>query len=270
MQPNSQNSNNSDKLVTELLEIMKQLRDKDNGCPWDKQQTFETISKYTIEEAYEVVEAINNKDWENLNEELGDLLLQVVYHSQIAHELGMFEFHEVVKNISTKMISRHPHIFGNKNKKQSLEQQIKDWEEIKDIEKKKKTNNKGYLLDNIPKALPALIRAEKLQKKAAEVKFDWVETREVLDKINEESSELINAIDNLNQAEIEEELGDILFTIVNLSRKLKVDPEKALNRTNEKFRYRLNGIEDELNKLGKSFKEIDPDLLETLWEAQKN
>ena len=168
------------------------------------------------------------------------------------------------------MISRHPHIFENKNKKQSLEQQIKDWEEIKDIEKKKKTNNKGYLLDNIPKALPALIRAEKLQKKAAEVKFDWVETREVLDKINEESSELINAIDNLNQAEIEEELGDILFTIVNLSRKLKVDPEKALNRTNEKFRYRLNGIEDELIKLGKSFKEIDPDLLETLWEAQKN
>ena len=182
----------------------------------------------------------------------------------------MFEFHEVVKNISTKMISRHPHIFGNKNKKQSLEQQIKDWEEIKDIEKKKKTNNKGYLLDNIPKALPALIRAEKLQKKAAEVKFDWVETREVLDKINEESSELINAIDNLNQAEIEEELGDILFTIVNLSRKLKVDPEKALNRTNEKFRYRLNGIEDELIKLGKSVKEVDPDLLETLWEAQKN
>ncbi|MBV04136.1 MAG: hypothetical protein CML45_07060 [Rhodobacteraceae bacterium] len=147
---------------------------------------------------------------------------------------------------------------------------MKDWEEIKEIEKKKKTNNKGYLLDNIPKALPALIRAEKLQKKAAEVKFDWVETREVLDKINEESSELINSIDKLNQGEIEEELGDILFTIVNLSRKLKVDPEKALNRTNEKFRYRLNGIEDELIKLGKSFKEIDPDLLETLWEAQKN
>ena len=115
-----------------------------------------------------------------------------------------------------------------------------------------------------------MIRAEKLQKKAAEVKFDWVETREVLDKINEESSELINSIDKLNQAEIEEELGDILFTIVNLSRKLKVDPEKALNRTNEKFRYRLNGIEDELIKLGKSVKEVDPDLLETLWEAQKN
>ena len=260
---------NSDKLVSELLEIMRRLRDKNTGCPWDKQQTFETISKYTIEEAYEVLEAITNKDWKNLKEELGDLLLQVVYHSQIATELNLFNFNEVVESISDKMISRHPHVFGSEQRKQSLSQQLIDWEVIKDIENKEKSNNSNYLLDNIPKALPALIRAEKLQKKAAKVEFDWPEIRDVLDKLNEESIELVDAIDKSNQIDVEEELGDLLFTMVNLARRLKVDPEQALTRTNDKFKKRLNGIEDELSKTGQSIDNASSEDLETLWQAQK-
>ena len=144
MQPTNRKSLRSDELVLQLLEIMKQLRDKDTGCPWDKLQTFDTISKYTIEEAYEVIEAISNKDWANLKEELGDLLLQVVYHSQIAAELNLFDFNEVVEGISNKMISRHPHVFGSNKLKKSISQQIIDWELIKDLERKEKSNNPKY------------------------------------------------------------------------------------------------------------------------------
>ena len=269
MQPTNRKSLRSDELVLQLLEIMKQLRDKDTGCPWDKLQTFDTISKYTIEEAYEVIEAISNKDWANLKEELGDLLLQVVYHSQIAAELNLFDFNEVVEGISNKMISRHPHVFGSNKLEKSISQQIIDWELIKDLERKEKQNNPKYLLDSIPKALPALVRAEKLQKRAAKVEFDWPRTSDVLDKLNEESLELVDAIDKLNQIEIEEEVGDLLFTMVNLARRLEINPEQALTRTNDKFRKRLNGIEDELRKTGKTLNDVSSDDLEILWEAQK-
>ena len=269
MQTTNRKSLRSDELVLQLLEIMKQLRDKDTGCPWDKLQTFDTISKYTIEEAYEVIEAISNKDWANLKEELGDLLLQVVYHSQIASELNLFDFNEVVEGISNKMISRHPHVFGSNKLKKSISQQIIDWELIKDLERKEKPNNPKYLLDNIPRALPALVRAEKLQKKAAKVEFDWPRTSDVLDKLNEESLELVDAIDKSNQIEIEEEVGDLLFTMVNLARRLEINPEQALMRTNDKFRKRLNGIEDELRKTGKTLNDVSSNDLEILWEAQK-
>ena len=269
MQPTNRKSLRSDELVLQLLEIMKQLRDKDTGCPWDKLQTFDTISKYTIEEAYEVIEAISNKDWANLKEELGDLLLQVVYHSQIAAELNLFDFNEVVEGISNKMISRHPHVFGSNKLKKSISQQIIDWELIKDLERKEKSNNPKYLLDSIPRALPALVRAEKLQKRAAKVEFDWPRTSDVLDKLNEESLELVDAIDKLNQIEIEEEVGDLLFTMVNLARRLEINPEQALTRTNNKFRKRLNGIEDELRKTGKTLNDVSSGDLEILWEAQK-
>ena len=269
MQPNNRKSLRSDELVLQLLEIMKQLRDKDTGCPWDKLQTFDTISKYTIEEAYEVIEAISNKDWANLKEELGDLLLQVVYHSQIASELNLFDFNEVVESISNKMISRHPHVFGSNKLEKSLSQQIIDWELIKDLERKEKPNNPKYLLDSIPRALPALVRAEKLQKRAAKVEFDWPRTSDVLDKLNEESLELVDAIDKSNQIEIEEEVGDLLFTMVNLARRLEINPEQALTRTNDKFRKRLNGIEDELRKTGETLNDVSSNDLEILWEAQK-
>ena len=269
MQPTDRKSLRSDELVLQLLEIMKQLRDKDTGCPWDKLQTFDTISKYTIEEAYEVIEAISNKDWANLKEELGDLLLQVVYHSQIAAELNLFDFNEVVEGISNKMISRHPHVFGSNKLKKSISQQIIDWELIKDLERKEKSNNPKYLLDSIPRALPALVRAEKLQKRAAKVEFDWPRTSDILDKLNEESLELVDAIDKLNQIEIEEEVGDLLFTMVNLARRLEINPEQALTRTNNKFRKRLNGIEDELRKTGKTLNDVSSGDLEILWEAQK-
>jgi len=269
LQPTNRKSLRSDELVLQLLEIMKQLRDKDTGCPWDKLQTFDTISKYTIEEAYEVIEAISNKDWANLKEELGDLLLQVVYHSQIASELNLFDFNEVVESISNKMISRHPHVFGSNKLEKSVSQQIIDWELIKDLERKEKPNNPKYLLDNIPRALPALVRAEKLQRKAAKVEFDWPRTSDVLDKLNEESLELVDAIDKSNQIEIEEEVGDLLFTMVNLARRLEINPEQALTRTNDKFRKRLNGIEDELRKTGKTLNDVSSNDLEILWEAQK-
>ena len=269
MQPTNRKSLRSDELVLQLLEIMKQLRDKDTGCPWDKLQTFDTISKYTIEEAYEVIEAISNKDWANLKEELGDLLLQVVYHSQIAAELNLFDFNGVVEGISNKMISRHPHVFGSNKLKKSISQQIIDWELIKDLERKEKSNNPKYLLDSIPRALPALVRAEKLQKRAAKVEFDWPRTSDILDKLNEESLELVDAIDKLNQIEIEEEVGDLLFTMVNLARRLEINPEQALTRTNDKFRKRLNGIEDELRKTGKTLNDVSSGDLEILWEAQK-
>ena len=269
MQPTNRKSLRSDELVLQLLEIMKQLRDKDTGCPWDKLQTFDTISKYTIEEAYEVIEAISNKDWANLKEELGDLLLQVVYHSQIASELNLFDFNEVVESISNKMISRHPHVFGRNKLEKSISQQIIDWELIKDLERKEKPNNPKYLLDSIPRALPALVRAEKLQKRAAKVEFDWPRTSDVLEKLNEESLELVDAIDKSNQIEIEEEVGDLLFTMVNLARRLEINPEQALTRTNDKFRKRLNGIEDELRKTGKTLNDVSSNDLEILWEAQK-
>ena len=256
--------------IEKLLNIMKKLRDKEAGCPWDQVQSFESIASYTIEEAYEVNDAIINKNWENLKEELGDLLLQVVYHSEIADEQKLFNFDEVVEGISKKMVDRHPHVFKNKSNNNQIDQRIPDWEDIKQAEKIKKGEASVYLLDEVTKYLPALSRAEKIQKKAAMANFDWKQTADIFDKLAEETEELLVAIANKDKLNKEEEIGDILFTIVNLARKLDVDPEEALRRTNQKFQKRINGMEDDLRKHSKKLNTQAIEELEHLWQVQKN
>jgi len=237
--------------IDNLLKIMVQLRDPTKGCPWDIDQTFETIAPYALEEAYEVVEAITNKDYENLRDELGDLLLQVVFHSQIAKESNLFNFEEVIDSICVKMINRHPHVFGNADITTS-DEQLSSWETIKAEERAKKSNensNSTSALDGVSVAYPALLRAQKLQKRAARVGFDWKYTEPVLSKLDEEICELKEALDNdLDKAQLEEELGDILFSCVNIARHLKLDAETALNKANRKFTKRFQFIEKSLKE----------------------
>jgi len=256
--------------IEKLLNIMTKLRDKETGCPWDQAQNFESIARYAIEEAYEVNDAIINKNWENLKEELGDLLLQVVFHSEIADERKLFNFDEVVEGISKKMIDRHPHVFKNESNKKSIEQQIIDWENIKQLEKRQRDETFVYLLDEVTKYLPALSRAEKIQKKAAMANFDWKHTEDIFDKLAEETEELLVAIANNDKLNTEEEIGDILFTIVNLARKLNIDPEEALRKTNQKFQERINGMEDDLRKRSQKLNTQTLEELEHLWQVQKN
>lgn len=250
-----------------LLEIMRRLRDSETGCPWDIEQDFSTIAPYTIEEAYEVADAIEREAWGELEGELGDLLLQTVFHSQMASEAGLFDFEAVAKNVSDKMISRHPHVFGDESRDKSAEQQTLDWEKIKAAERAGKKETRT--LDGVARGLPALMRALKLQKRAARVGFDWPSTDEVIDKIVEESRELVEARDTLTQTEIEEEFGDLLFVMVNLGRHLGVDPETALRATNAKFTRRFNAVEDALATRGKTPSESTLAEMDDLWNAVK-
>ncbi|WIV51878.1 nucleoside triphosphate pyrophosphohydrolase [Marivivens sp. LCG002] len=250
-----------------LLEIMRRLRDRETGCPWDIEQDFSTIAPYTIEEAYEVADAIEREAWDELEGELGDLLLQTVFHSQMASEAGLFDFEAVAKNVSDKMISRHPHVFGDESREKSAEQQTLDWEKIKAAERAGKKETRT--LDGVARGLPALMRALKLQKRAARVGFDWPSTDEVIDKIVEESRELVEARDTLTQTEIEEEFGDLLFVMVNLGRHLGVDPETALRATNAKFTRRFNAVEDALAARGKIPSESTLAEMDDLWNAVK-
>ena len=260
--------------IDRLLGVMAKLRDPDGGCPWDIEQTFETIAPYTIEEAYEVADAIARGDRLDLKEELGDLLLQVVYHSQIASEDksqdGRFGFDDVAAGIADKMIRRHPHVFGDGNVEDATAQSLA-WEEVKAEERRAKGKAGPLsLLDDLPLAFPALTRAEKLQKRAARGGFDWPETGQVLDKIEEELGELKTEI--LNKAakdRLEDELGDVLFTIANLARHLKLDPEEALRRANRKFERRFRAIEEALALDGRSMSDTSLDQLETLWQEAK-
>ena len=256
--------------MEKLLSVMERLRDKETGCEWDKEQTFSSIAPFTIEEAYEVNDAIINKNWENLKEELGDLLLQIVFQSEIADEQKLFNFDDVVKGISKKMTDRHPHVFKNESNKKSIEQQIIDWENIKQLEKRQRKETFVYLLDEVTKYLPALSRAEKIQKKAAMANFDWNQPEDIFDKLAEETEELLVAIANNDKLNTEEEIGDILFTIVNLARKLNIDPEEALRKTNQKFQERINGMEDDLRKRSQKFSTQTLEELEYLWQVQKN
>jgi ATP diphosphatase len=251
-----------------LLEIMRRLRDPDTGCPWDIEQDFATIAPYTIEEAYEVADAIARADWPELEGELGDLLLQTVYHAQIGAEAGHFTFESVVRNIADKMVARHPHVFGDDSRDKSADQQVADWERIKAAERAGKAQ-KG-VLDGVALGLPALMRAVKLQKRAARVGFDWPDTSHVLDKIIEEAGELVAARDTLTQAEIADEMGDLLFVLANLARHLDVDPEAALRGTNDKFTRRFEGIEAALAAQGKTPADSDLAEMDALWDAQKN
>ena len=253
--------------IERLLMIMRALRDPESGCPWDIEQDFASIAPYTIEEAYEVADAIEREAWGELQGELGDLLLQSVYHAQMGQEAGHFDFQSVVRAISDKMVARHPHVFGTESCDKSAEQQTQDWEVIKARERAGKAQTGA--LDGVAVNLPALLRACKLQKRAARVGFDWPEVAQVLDKIVEEAGELVEARD-LNDADrMEEEFGDLLFVMANLARHLGVEPEAALRRTNAKFIRRFKGVEARLAALGKTPATSDLAEMDALWDAVK-
>ena len=232
-----------------LLEIMRALRDPECGCPWDIEQDFSTIAPYTIEEAYEVADAIEQKNWGELKSELGDLLLQTVYHTQMATEEGFFSFDDVVNAISDKMVARHPHVFGSESRNKTADQQVNDWERIKAAERASKAQ-KG-VLDDVALSLPALTRALKLQKRAARVGFDWPEISSVIDKIAEETKELVEAQTQKDADHMKEEFGDLLFVLVNLGRHMQIDAEEALRGANAKFTRRFKYIEEALRKKNK-------------------
>lgn len=253
--------------MTQLLTIMRRLRDPVTGCPWDIEQDFASIAPYTIEEAYEVADAIERGNMDELRGELGDLLLQVVFHSQMAQEAGHFSFDDIAHEVSDKMINRHPHIFGNESRDKSAAQQTIDWETQKARERAAK--GAGGVLDDVAIGLPALLRATKLQKRAARVGFDWPETVQVLDKLREEAAELVEARESLTQDAVEDEMGDLLFVMANLARHLDVDPEAALRRTNAKFCRRFGAVEARLAQLGKTPAQSDLDEMDALWNAIK-
>ncbi len=250
-----------------LLEIMRRLRDPEAGCPWDIEQDFASIAPYTIEEAYEVADAIERGAWDELEGELGDLLLQVVYHAQMGAEAGLFDFDSVANAVSDKMVARHPHVFGNESRDRSAAQQSADWERIKAAERAGKAQ--GGVLEGVAAGLPALTRAVKLQKRAARVGFDWPSTEQVLDKIIEEAGELTEARDKLTPRALFEEFGDLLFVIANLARHLEVDPEAALRHANAKFIRRFKAVEDALEVRGKRPEESDLAEMDALWDAAK-
>ncbi len=250
-----------------LLEIMRRLRDPETGCPWDIEQDFNTIAPYTIEEAYEVADAIARRDWADLEGELGDLLLQTVYHTQIGSEAGHFDFDSVVRSISDKMVARHPHVFGDESRDKSAEQQTADWEKIKAAERGAKAQTRT--LDGVAVGLPALTRAVKLQNRAARVGFDWPDTSHVIDKIQEEAAELIEARDTLTEAEVAEEFGDLMFVVANLARHLKLDPEETLRAANAKFQRRFEAVEDALTAIGKTPNDSNLAEMDALWDAAK-
>ena len=255
-----------------LRAIMARLRDPVSGCPWDVEQTFESIAPYTIEEAYEVADAIERGHWDDLKGELGDLLFQSVFHAQMAADQGLFDFDDVARGIGDKMIARHPHVFGDESNAKSADQQVSDWEGVKAAERaeKARVNHSGNgVLDDVTLGLPALMRAEKLQKRAARVGFDWPEIGQVIDKIAEEARELAEARDTLPQEKIEEEMGDLLFVIANLARHLKVDPEVALRRANAKFMRRFAYIEQQLMARHSSPEASDLAEMDALWDAAK-
>ncbi len=257
----------SDAGIERLLEIMRRLRDPQSGCPWDIEQDFATIAPYTIEEAYEVADAIEREAYDELKGELGDLLFQSVFHAQMAEEAGHFTFQDVVRTMSDKMVSRHPHVFGDESRDKSADQQTKDWEAIKAAERAGK-EQKGAL-DGVAANLPALLRAHKLQKRAARVGFDWPDASHVLAKITEEAAELEEARDRMDADALEDEFGDLLFVMVNLGRHLGIEPEAALRRTNAKFTRRFEQVEARLAERGKTPAQSDLAEMDALWDDVK-
>ena len=249
-----------------VLDVMAQLRNPNGGCPWDIEQNFATIAPYTIEEAYEVADAIEREDMPALKEELGDLLFQVAFHARMAEEQGAFDFADVAQALADKMIERHPLVFSEAGDGRSAEQQTVAWETLK--AEKRAAKGAPSLLDDVAMALPALMRAEKLTKRAARINFDWPSSNEVLAKLDEELAELKAAEASGDQDHIAEEMGDILFVMANLARKLKVDPEEALRRANAKFTRRFQHIERRLAEQGRSGPQPLDDM-EALWLEAK-
>ena len=259
--------------IQRLIEVMARLRDPDAGCPWDLEQSFATIAPYTIEEAYEVAEAIRSGDRDALKDELGDLLFQVVYYAQMSREDGGFDFDAVAAHEADKMIRRHPHVFGDAEVADAAAQ-TRNWEAQKAAERRTARGDSALphsVLDGVAQALPALIRAEKLTKRAAQVGFDWPTVAEVIAKIEEELAETAHEIAQDGSRErLEDEIGDLLFAVANLARKLEIDPEAALRGTNDKFTRRFHHIEAALRSRGKTPEDSDLGEMDALWNAAKN
>lgn len=257
----------------ELVNVMMRLRAPD-GCPWDREQTYESLAPYLLEEAFESFDAIQEAAAgkpEHLREELGDLLLQIIFHSQIGEERGDFTIEDVCATITRKMILRHPHVFGDK-KLDTAADVLQNWDELKRAEREitnTEEKPKDSILDEVPVTFPALIEANKLTKKAAKVKFDWEKTEQIFDKLSEETNELKAAIARNDLKNVEEEIGDLLFVVVNLARKLDVEPETALKKTNRKFRQRFKFIEESLKADGKSLGESNLEEMDALWNEAK-
>lgn len=258
--------------MNDLLDIMQKLRTPETGCPWDLEQTFETIAPYTIEEAYEVDDAIRSGDMSALRDELGDLLLQTVFHARIAEESGEFTFSDVVGSICDKMVRRHPHVFDGASV-EGADAQTAEWELQKEQERKALALTQGAVpsaLDGVAGSLPALLRAVKLQKRAARVGFDWPDTVEVLDKVQEECAELVEACQKPdNQSHVKEEYGDLMFVMANLARHLKLDPEEALRAANAKFERRFKKVEEKIAALGKAMGQSSLEEMDAQWDLVK-
>ena len=264
----SEKPSGSGQAIEELLDVMRRLRDPDRGCPWDLRQNFDSIVPYTIEETYELADAIAAKDFGQVRDELGDVLFQVVFYSQLASEGQLFNFTDVVAGISDKLLRRHPHVFENNGAVPVTEAQVKDrWEQIKSEERLGK--NQIGLLDDIPSALPALSRAQKLQKRAARAGFDWQHREDVVAKLDEEVDELKEALDGADQAHIEAEFGDILLAMVNLARHLSVDAESALRQANQRFESRFRLMEQSAEADGSSLDSESLQKLEARWQEAK-
>lgn len=252
--------------IEDLIKVMAKLRDPNGGCPWDLEQNFKTIAPYTIEEAYEVAEAIDNNDMNNLREELGDLLLQPIYHAQMASEDNHFDISDVINDVTAKMIHRHPHVFGDTTANSASDVDA-IWDQRKALEAGK--NNLKSALDGIPKALPAALRAQKLQKKAAKTGFEWPNTDDALEKLHEELIELKEAQAENGQEHMLEEFGDILFVVVNYGRMLGLNAEEALRQCNTKFEKRFKGMEDDFKAKNQEFSSAPLDEMLTAWNNQK-
>lgn len=258
----------------ELVAVMDRLR-APGGCPWDREQTYASLSQYLLEEAYETFDAIHEADTTgditNLKEELGDLLLQVVFHATIGKERGEFDIDEVAGGVSQKLILRHPHVFGDA-KLERAEDVLDNWDTLKANERKasgKEEKKKDSILDEVPVHFPALLEGLKISKKAAKVGFDWENTNQIFDKLAEEVEELKEAIDTRDVGEVAEEIGDLLFVVVNLARKLDIEPETALKKTNRKFRSRFKFIEEKLKERGRALEHSSLEEMDSLWNQAK-
>ena len=250
-----------------LVEIMQRLRAPD-GCPWDREQNFDSIKPYTLEETYEVLDAIDEKDWPHLSEELGDFMLQAVFYAQMAAEQDLFTIADSLDSINEKLVRRHPHIFADAVADTAGEVKAR-WDEIKQQEKAARGEKQKHLLDGVPRNTPALMEAQQISAKAAATGFDWDSIEQVFEKMREELEELRGARASGNAAHVEDEFGDLLFVMVNVARFLRVDPEQALRKTNAKFRKRFNFVEDRLRDSGKALTDSNVAEMEELWQAAK-